>query len=434
MGVTGLSVARYLQRLGLGFDWYDSRANPAGFDELTSQFADVRMTAGEMDGWDLSGYTEIIVSPGISLAEPVIQRVVQGDSDSRVIGDIELFAREADAPIGAITGSNGKSTVTQMVGEMALAQSLNTGIGGNIGTPALDLLDDERQLYVLELSSFQLETVANLHAKTACILNLTQDHLDRYESLHQYHAAKQRIYQGAQTLIWNRDDLLTQPMANNSQEVISFGLDEPDLNHYGLISEGQNLWLARGRETLLPVTELALEGRHNWSNSLAAYAIAANLGVEDEFIRQVLVGFEGLPHRCREIADFDGVRWIDDSKATNVGACIAAIEGLANSRNIVLIAGGEGKGQDFTPLTSAVDGHVRGLVLLGEAAPQLARVAPQEVQPIFAVSMDAAVQVAADIARPGDIVLLSPACSSLDMFENYMARGRAFVQAVEALK
>lgn len=432
MGVTGVSVARYLQRIGAGFDWYDSRVNPPGFSDLVESFPDVQMTAGNMSGWDLSSYAEIVVSPGISLAEPALQRA--SEAQSQLIGDIQLFAREAEAPVAAITGSNGKSTVTQMVGEMALAQGLNTGIGGNLGTPALDLLDDDRQLYVLELSSFQLETLDNLYAEVACILNVTQDHLDRYDSLNQYHAAKQRIYRGAKKLIFSRDDLLTQPMANSVQQVVSFGLDEPDLGHYGLIGEGESSWLVRGREKLLSVSELALEGRHNWSNALAAYAIAESLGINEEAIRQVLTQFAGLPHRCREIADFQGIRWIDDSKATNVGACIAAIEGLAANRNIVLIAGGEGKGQDFAPLATAISTHVHGLVLIGEAANQIAHIVPQEVHPVFAVSLEAAVQVAADIARPGDIVLLSPACSSLDMFSNYVARGKAFASAVEGLK
>lgn len=432
MGVTGVSVARYLQRIGAGFDWYDSRVNPPGFSDLVESFPDVQMTAGNMSGWDLSSYAEIVVSPGISLAEPALQHA--SEAQSQLIGDIQLFAREAEAPVAAITGSNGKSTVTQMVGEMALAQGLNTGIGGNLGTPALDLLDDDRQLYVLELSSFQLETLDNLYAEVACILNVTQDHLDRYDSLNQYHAAKQRIYRGAKKLIFNRDDLLTQPMANSVQQVVSFGLDEPDLGHYGLVGEGESSWLVRGREKLLSVSELALEGRHNWSNALAAYAIAESLGINEEAIRQVLTQFAGLPHRCREIADFQGIRWIDDSKATNVGACIAAIEGLAANRNIVLIAGGEGKGQDFAPLATAISTHVHGLVLIGEAANQIAHIVPQEVHPVFAVSLEAAVQVAADIARPGDIVLLSPACSSLDMFSNYVARGKAFASAVEGLK
>lgn len=432
MGITGVSVARFLQQSGTGFDWYDSRANPPGFDDLVQSFPDVQMTAGDMGSWDLSEYTEIVVSPGISLAEPVIQHALA--CESQVIGDIELFAREAQAPVAAITGSNGKSTVTQMVGEMALAQGLDAGIGGNLGTPALDLLDEEKQLYVLELSSFQLETLDNLHAEVACILNVTQDHLDRYESLHQYHAAKQRIYRGAQKLVFNRNDLLTQPMANSSQETVSFGLDAPDLGHYGVTFECEEAWLSRGRDKLLPVSELALEGRHNWANALGAYAIASALGIGEEAIRKVLTGFTGLPHRCTEIADFGGVRWIDDSKATNVGACVAAIEGLATNHNIVLIAGGEGKGQDFSPLTPVLESCVHGLILIGEAASHIAHVSPPGIQPVFAVSMEAAVQVAADVARPGDIVLLSPACSSLDMFSNYIARGESYAAAVEALK
>lgn len=432
MGITGTSVARYLRRLGAGFDWYDSRISPPDIDSLVEEFPDIQITAGDMSSWDLSGYAEIVVSPGISLAEPVLQLAIE--ADAQVIGDIELFAREARAPVIAITGSNGKSTVTQMVGEMALTQGLNTGIGGNIGTPALDLLDDDRQLYVLELSSFQLETLGNLHAEVACILNLTQDHLDRYDSLHQYHAAKQRIYRGAHKLIFNRDDLLTQPMASSAQEVVSFGLDIPDLEHCGLVSEGEETWLCRGREKLLSVSQLALEGRHNWANSLAAYAIAHALGIGDDAICKVLTGFSGLSHRCMEIADFGGVRWIDDSKATNVGACAAALEGLATNRNIILIAGGEGKGQDFSPLTSVLENCVHGLILIGEAATQIAYVSPQKIQPVFAVSMEAAVQVASDVARPGDVVLLSPACSSLDMFSNYMARGEAYAKAVGALK
>lgn len=431
MGSTGVSVARYLRKSGAAFDWYDTRSAPPGLDRLVDEFSDVQMIAGGTEGWDLSLYTEIVVSPGVSLAEP--QLAIAAQAGVRLIGDIELFAIAAEARIAAITGSNGKSTVTQMVGEMAIAQGLNTGVGGNLGVPALDLLDEEKQLYVLELSSFQLETLDSLEAEVACILNLTQDHLDRYASLHQYHAAKQRIYRGARKLVFNRDDLLTQPMANSAQHCVSFGLDQPDLGQYGLISQGEGVWLARGRDKLLPVASLALQGRHNWANALAAYAIAEGLGIDEEVIHAVLHKFEGLPHRCHQVSDLRGVRWVDDSKATNVGACIAAIDGLATDRNVVLIAGGEGKGQDFSPLTPVIEEHLHGLVLIGEAASQLAHIAPETVQPVFAVSMEAAVQVAAEIARPGDVVLLSPACSSLDMFSNYAARGDAFVEAVEAL-
>ncbi len=431
MGITGQSVARHWQRAGIRFDWYDTRTAPLGLDGLRTDFPGVEMVTGNADSWQLEHYAEIVLSPGLALETPAIVRARQAGAE--VVGDIELFAGLADAPVAAITGSNGKSTVTRLVGEMAAAAGLHPGVGGNLGTPALDLLDADRKLYVLELSSFQLECTQSLQAEVACILNLSQDHLDRYAGMREYHAAKQRIYLGADCLVWNRDDALTQPMATSSQREVSFGLDEPDLAHFGIRRHQGRDWLARGRDLILPVAELSLVGRHNWSNALAACAIAEPLGIGSPAILEVLRNFEGLPHRCQLVRDRVGVQWVDDSKATNVGACAAALKGLASQRNIILIAGGLGKGQDFAPLAEVFADSLHGLILIGKDARQLAAVAPAGVQPLFAMSMQAAVDVAASLARSGDIVLLSPACASMDMFDNYVARGLAFQAAVGEL-
>ncbi len=431
MGLTGLSVARYLRRQELDFDWYDTRDNPPQLDQIRSEFPDVVQVTGGEPGWDLTGYAEILLSPGISLDRPSLQRAAR--AGCRILGDIELFARVASAPVLAITGSNGKSTVTAMLGHVLSQCGVNVGVGGNYGTPALDLLDPTREAYVLELSSFQLETVHSLRPLAATILNLSQDHLDRYPDMLAYHAAKQRIYRAAEVVVWNRDDDLTQPMAADNQQLISFGLDTPDLNQYGLVEHQGQAWLARGRELLMAVNQLPLSGRHNWANALAAYALASALGLEDAEIAEALKDFRGLPHRCELVAVRSGVRWINDSKATNVGASIAALQGLAGQGNVVLIAGGQGKGQDFAPLGEAMKERLRALVLIGEDAPIVARVAPEGLRPVFAVSMEAAVKAAADLARSGDLVLLSPACASLDMFSSYLARGDAFRTAVGAL-
>jgi UDP-N-acetylmuramoylalanine--D-glutamate ligase len=316
---------------------------------------------------------------------------------------------------------------------MAKADGIKVGVGGNLGTAALDLLDENADLYVLELSSFQLELVDSLEPAAACVLNLSADHMDRYASMLEYHAAKQRIYKKAGRLVFNRDDELTQPLLQDGQTSLSFGLDNPDINDFGLGKLKGETWLVRGHNPLIAAADVALKGAHNHANVLAAMALAESIGISEEAMKAVAGNFNGLPHRCQLVSQYNSVEWIDDSKATNVGAVVAALKGLGADKNIVLIAGGQAKGQKFDALKSLVKQHVKQLVLIGQDADKLAAVLKDSAPTLFAVSMDAAVQAAAQSSQAGDIVLLSPACASFDMFKGYEHRGNEFVRAVEAL-
>ena len=431
IGVTGLSVARFLRSQGRDFDVYDSRENPPNLDLFQTEFPDVRLHLGALEDEDLCGYSEVILSPGIDPKISWVQSALQ--AGVKVFGDIELFAQAVDKPVIAITGSNAKSTVTTLVAAMAKADGIKVGVGGNLGTAALDLLDENADLYVLELSSFQLELVDSLEPAAACVLNLSADHMDRYASMLEYHAAKQRIYKKAGRLVFNRDDELTQPLLQDGQTSLSFGLDNPDINDFGLGKLKGETWLVRGHNPLIAAADVALKGAHNHANVLAAMALAESIGISEEAMKAVAGNFNGLPHRCQLVSQYNSVEWIDDSKATNVGAVVAALKGLGADKNIVLIAGGQAKGQKFDALKSLVKQHVKQLVLIGQDADKLAAVLKDSAPTLFAVSMDAAVQAAAQSSQAGDIVLLSPACASFDMFKGYEHRGNEFVRAVEAL-
>jgi len=431
IGVTGLSVARFLQSQGREFDVYDSRDNPPGLDVFKKEFPGVQVHLGALEDGDLCGYSEVILSPGIDPKNSWVQSALQ--AGVKVFGDIELFAQAVDKPVIAITGSNAKSTVTSLVAEMAKADGFNVGVGGNLGTAALDLLEENVDLYVLELSSFQLELVGSLTPVAACVLNLSADHMDRYASMLEYHAAKQRIYKKAERLIFNREDELTQPLVQDGQTSLSFGLDNPDINDFGLLQLSGETWLVRGHHPLIAADDVALKGSHNHANVLAAMALAEAVGISESAMKKVAREFAGLPHRCQLVSRHMSVQWIDDSKATNVGAVVAALEGLGLGKNIVLIAGGQAKGQKFDELKSLIKAHVKQLVLIGQDADKLASVLQDCAPILFAVSMDAAVQVAAQSSQAGDIVLLSPACASFDMFNGYEHRGNEFARAVEAL-
>ncbi|UTA48867.1 UDP-N-acetylmuramoyl-L-alanine--D-glutamate ligase [Simiduia sp. 21SJ11W-1] len=432
LGVTGLSVARFLTQSGSPFALFDSRMAPAQLSQFQAEFPNVEIHLGPLDAALLSEFDEIILSPGLSLKQPPIQAVLeQGVS---VVGDIELFVRHAKAPIVAITGSNAKSTVTTLVGKMAADAGLNVGVGGNLGTAALDLLADDIELYVLELSSFQLETTQRIGAKVATVLNLSDDHQDRYESFAAYHAAKQRIYFGASNVVVNRDDPLTQPPMTASMQVSSFGLGRPDFNEFGIMQKGGEQYLAYQFQPLIAANELKIRGRHNLANALAALAIGKAAGLAIESMLATLKTFTGLPHRCEWVAEVRGVTYINDSKGTNVGATLAAIEGFAdNEHKLVLIAGGDGKGADFSPLKAAFGKHLRALIVIGKDAKALAALANNQVQVGFASDMCDAVSQAHGIAQHGDKVLLSPACASFDMFKGYADRGEQFVAAVRGL-
>ncbi|MCF6753737.1 UDP-N-acetylmuramoyl-L-alanine--D-glutamate ligase [Pseudomonas stutzeri] len=428
-----MSVVRHLARRGLPFAVADTRANPPELATLKAQYPGVEVRCGELDVEFLCRASELLVSPGLAIATPALQAAAA--RGVKLSGDIDLFAREAKAPIVAITGSNAKSTVTTLVGEMAAAAGRKVAVGGNLGTPALDLLDDGVELYVLELSSFQLETTDQLNAEVATCLNVSEDHMDRYSGLPAYHQAKHRIFRGARQVVINRDDRLSRPLIGEDVPVWSFGLGKPDFKGFGLLEEGGEKYLAFQFETLMPVAELKIRGAHNQANALAALALGHAVGLPFDAMLQTLRSFAGLAHRCQWVGERGGVAFYDDSKATNVGAALAAIDGLGADipGKLVLIAGGDGKGADFSALHAPVARYCRAVVLLGRDA-DLLFAALDGAAPLLRVrTLEEAVQQAAACATAGDAVLLSPACASLDMFKNFEERGRLFAAAVEAL-
>jgi UDP-N-acetylmuramoylalanine--D-glutamate ligase len=433
LGKSGMSLVRFLARRGLAFAVVDTRANPPELATLREQLPQVEVRCGELDVDFLCRASELLISPGLAIATPALQEAAR--RGVKLSGDIDLFARYAKAPIVAITGSNAKSTVTTLVGEMAAAAGKKVAVGGNLGTPALDLLDDEVELYVLELSSFQLETTDQLNAEVATCLNISEDHMDRYASLAAYHLAKHRIFRGARQVVVNRDDALSRPLVADDLPCWSFGLGKPDFKRFGLLEEGGEKCLAYQFDALLPVRELKIRGAHNQANALAALALGHAAGLPMAPMLEALKRFAGLPHRCQWVGERNGVAYYDDSKATNVGAALAAIEGLGAdlAGKLVLLAGGDGKGADFSALARPVAQYCRAVLLLGRDAERLAAALGEGVPLIRVSSLEQAVQRAAELARPGDAVLLSPACASLDMFKNFEERGRLFAQAVEAL-
>jgi UDP-N-acetylmuramoylalanine--D-glutamate ligase len=373
----------------------------------------------------------VLVSPGVGLDHGLVQRALGAGAD--LVSDIDLFCQAARAPVYAITGTNGKSTATALAGHLLAALGRKPGVGGNLGEPALDLLADDRDCYVLELSSFQLERMGSYAFKAAAILNVTEDHLDRHGTMQAYAASKRRIYALAGRAVANRADALTLP-DTPVHDLVTFGLDAPAAGHWGIASRSGAAQLMFGAEPVLPLAEVPVPGRHNALNLLAAFALVAEAGIAPANLGSAAAGFAGLPHRCQEVGRHRNVVYIDDSKATNVGATLAALAGLGTrERNLILIAGGDGKGADFTPLADPVGAFVKHVVLLGRDAPLLARALDGAAPLVHVGDMTAAVTAAAAAAQPGDCVLLSPACASLDMFSNYAARGRAFAEAVAVL-
>lgn len=431
IGATGLSVARYLSARGLPFTVADSREQPAGLDAFRQAFPDVELQLGPFSEDQFIGASELLVNPGIPLSEPAI--AAASAAGVRVSGDIDLFHQAASAPIVAITGSNGKSTVTTLVGLMAERAGIRVAVGGNLGTPALELLDDDVQLYVLELSSFQLERCAMLGAEVATVLNISADHLDHHGSMLNYHQAKHRIFQGCKKAVVNADQSLTQPLVPDDVEVWSFSLGHSDFRRFGVLEQLGGSYLALAREPLMAASELRIAGRHNLSNALAALAIGAAAGIDTPVMLGALREFSGLAHRCEFVAEIDGVRFYNDSKGTNVGASVSAIEGLAESGKIVLIAGGLAKGGEFSPLAEAMRRNGRAAVVIGEAAAAIEACLGEHVPCRREQSMATAVQGAFAFAQAGDVVLLSPACASFDMFHSYSDRGEQFSAAVREL-
>jgi UDP-N-acetylmuramoylalanine--D-glutamate ligase len=432
LGITGLSCARFLAARGAEVTVFDTRVQPPGLTAAQTLMPAPVLRLGAVDADSLRPFPSIAVSPGIALDHPAL--AAARTAGAEIVGDIELFARSATSPVVAITGSNGKSTVTTLTWRILEAAGHRVRAGANLGTPALDLIDTpEADYYVLELSSFQLDLTDSLAPAVSCILNVTADHIDRHGSFEAYREAKARILRGAQHAVLNADDPAVASLGARVGSVDWITTESPDPAAYRVAQHAGQRWLWRRTEPLLPVAELGIAGRHNEFNALAAIAITTRLGIDADAQRRALRAFRGLEHRCRPVASKAGVQWINDSKGTNIGATVAAINGMLAERNGILIAGGQGKGADFTELRAAVAGRVRVAILLGEDAAQIAAAVGDLAEVRMSASLQDAVRIAADCARPGDIVLLSPACASLDMFANYEERGRQFEAAVRAV-
>jgi len=430
LGETGLSALRWLFAQGAKVAVADTRQNPPNIDAVKVDFPEINVYLGELDATILKAMDMLVVSPGVALSEPAIQAAIA--ADVHVLGDVELFAqyRPAGAKVIAITGANGKTTVTTLVGEMCKAAGLKTIVAGNIGLPVLDALSMETpDVYVLELSSFQLETTNSLVVDAATVLNLTEDHMDRYSDLATYAAAKAHIFYQAKHQVLNRDDAWSMIMERPSLTVSTFGLDF-DVDDFGIQEVENEIWLCNGEQHLINAADLHIKGAHNAANALAAIALCRAIGLEYAPLLNALYNFKGLPHRVQWVANIDDVDYYDDSKGTNVGATCAALSGLP--QKVVLIAGGDGKGQDFTPLQSPVSQNARAVVLIGRDATLIEQVLLATEVPMYhAQDMHEAVVIARRVAQAGDAVLLSPACASFDMYKNYVSRAEAFVSAVK---
>lgn len=434
LGETGLSALRWLNGQGARLSVADTRENPPGVETLKAELPQVILHTGAFTAAIFAGKDLVVSSPGIALSEPEIQAAIA--RGVAVVGDVELFAqyRPASAKVIAITGANGKTTVTTLVGEMCKAAGLNTIVAGNIGLPVLDALGMQTpDVYVLELSSFQLETTSSLLVDAATMLNLSEDHMDRYAGMQDYAIAKARIFYNAKLQVLNRDDAWSMLMSRPKLQQVTFGLDEADTEQdYGLRVVDGETWLSCGMHDLMNIRDLKIAGLHNAANALAAIALCRGIGIEYAPIMQTLYNFKGLPHRVEWVAEIDDVDYYDDSKGTNVGATCAALAGLP--RQVVLIAGGDGKGQDFSPLRQPVADNARAVVLIGRDAPVIERELLETNVPLYhAADLPEAVNIAKKLAQAGDAVLLSPACASFDMFKNYVHRAEVFVAAVKRL-
>jgi UDP-N-acetylmuramoylalanine--D-glutamate ligase len=435
LGKTGASCVRYLAKRGFRVSATDTRRAPPGLAELGSLANSIDLRLGGFDLSLLDGASQVLMSPGVSLEEPIAKEARARGIE--VLGDVELFARAVHAPVIGITGTNGKSTVTTLVARMAAAAGRRVLAGGNLGEPALDLLEQPAaDLYVLELSSFQLETTSSLVLEAAVVLNVSADHLDRYPSVAAYAHAKQRIFANAATVVLNADDPWVTAMrggelSNTAARTVTFSIARADTD-FSLVRSGTQIYLARHGEKLLDTARLKISGLHNAANALAALALGEAVGLPRVKMLEALESFPGLSHRSSWVADIAGVRYIDDSKGTNVGATSAAVAGMPGP--LVMIAGGEGKGQDFTPLTAVFRGKVRIALLIGKDAPAIAAALKGVCTTRTVASMEEAVTAAHRAAEPGDTVLLSPACASLDMFRDYGHRGDVFAAAVHRLE
>lgn len=427
LGVTGISVANFLHQLGFKFAITDSRDKPPGAEALLQEMPDMPMFTGSFDESAFKVATHLVVSPGIALNDKAIIKAVA--NGSKIVSDIDLFACAVDMPIVAITGSNGKSTVTTMLGEMAKAAGKRVGVGGNLGVPALDLLAEPADLFVLELSSFQLERTTTLNAAASTVLNVSADHLDRHANLAEYAAEKQKIFNGNGVMVINIDDPIVNAMRKDGREILTFSIKNKA--DFYLQKTADTEYLMHENEILLPLSAVPLEGRHNVANALAALALGVAVGLDKQAMCSALRKFKGLEHRMQRVAEIRGVVWVNDSKATNIGACVAALQGY--EKKVVLIAGGDAKGADMAELTPIIKEKAKSVVLMGKDAGLIERALDGCVPAYLANDMNEAVQIAARLAIAGESVLLSPACASLDQYKNYQDRGDKFTKAVLAL-
>ncbi|MHA3893449.1 UDP-N-acetylmuramoyl-L-alanine--D-glutamate ligase [Acinetobacter sp. GXMZU3951] len=434
LGISGVAAVNFLHENGYRVAVTDSRPTPPGHDQIP---AEVQTSFGQLDQELLLQAEEIIVSPGLDLKLPELQAAVA--QQIPVVSEIQILRRATDKPIVAITGSNAKSTVTTLMGLMAQEAGKKVAVGGNLGRPALDLTKDDPELYILELSSFQLETTSNLNAAVAVVLNMSEDHLDRHGDMWGYHQAKHRIFQGVKKVVYNRDDSLTRPLVPDVTPMQSFGLNAPDLNQYGILRDSDgSIWLARGRERLLKSSEMYIQGTHNVANALACLALGEAIGLPLESMLNTLKHFKGLEHRCEFVKEVNQVRYYNDSKGTNIGATLAAIDGLgaaieAQQGKVAIILGGQGKGQDFTALKDSLAKYAKLAVLIGEDAHLIEQAITGTTTILHAATLKQAVELCQVQTQAHDVVLLSPACASFDMFKSYGDRGHQFVDCVNAL-
>ncbi len=434
LGISGVAAVNFLHKQGYRVAVTDSRLIPPGHDQIPD---DVETRFGQFDQALLLQAEEIIISPGLDPQLAEIQAAVaQGIP---VVSEIQILRRFTDKPIMAITGSNAKSTVTTLIGLMVQAAGVKVAVGGNLGRPALDLTQDDPALYILELSSFQLQTTSNLAADVAVVLNISEDHLDRHGDMFAYHTAKHRIFQGVKKVVYNRDDSLTRPLVPDVTPMQSFGLNAPDMNQYGVLKDTDGtLWLARGRERLLKSSDMYMQGTHNVANALACLALGEAIGLPLSSMLETLKTFKGLEHRCEFVKEQHGVRYYNDSKGTNIGATLAALEGLGaaiepQQGKVAIILGGQGKGQDFSALQNALSKYAKVAILIGEDQALIEQAIKDTTTLIHADSLQQAVELCQQHTQAHDVVLLSPACASFDMFKSYTDRGHQFVKCVNTL-
>lgn len=434
LGISGVSAVNFLHENGYRVAVTDSREVPPGHEQIP---AAVQTSFGQLDQDLLLQAEEIVISPGLDPQLPAIQAAIA--KGIPVISEIQILRRATDKPIVAITGSNAKSTVTTLIGLMAQDAGVKVAVGGNLGRPALDLTHDDPDVYILELSSFQLEATSSLNAEVAVVLNMSEDHLDRHGDMAGYHAAKHRIFQGVKKVVYNRDDSLTRPLVPDVTPMQSFGLNAPDLKQYGILREDNGtIWLARGRERLLKSSEMYIQGTHNVANALACLALGEAIGLPMDKMLETLKTFKGLEHRCEFVKEVNGVRYYNDSKGTNIGATLAALDGLgaaieAQGGQVAIILGGQGKGQDFTALRESLQKYAKVVVLIGEDRSIIENAIAGTTTLLHAASLQQAVELCQQHTHAQDVVLLSPACASFDMFTGYPERGHRFVEYVNAL-